>query len=84
MGDANDSGDKKAATQAERRLRGEALEGSERKNSADHAEYEKTRRPDTELHLDDEKDTLYDDGLDVEEDTDTLAGTRGSSSGVKP
>jgi hypothetical protein len=83
MGNADDNS--RAATAAERRLRGADLEGSEQKNSADHAKYEKARSPDTELRLDGEEDTLYDDGLDVEaDDTDTLAGTRGPSSGIKP
>jgi hypothetical protein len=87
MGSADSSDDDKAraATAAERKLRGNALGGSEQKSAADHATYEKRRNPDTELHLDDEKDTLYDDGLDIEDDSDdTLAGTRGSSSGIKP
>ena len=87
MGNANSSSDDKStpATAAELRLRGDALEGSEQKNSVEHAKYEKTRGPDTELRLDGEEDTLYDDGLDVENDeSDTLAGTRGSSSGIKP
>ena len=86
MGNANSSdGGKSPATASERKIRGEALDGSEQKNAVDHAKYERTRQPDTELHLDDEKDTLYNDGLDVEDDgSDTLAGTRGSSSGIKP
>ncbi len=87
MGNTDSTGDDKSgpATAAERRLRGADLEGSEQKSSAAHAKYEKTRKPDTELHLDGEEDTLYDDGLDVEtDDTDTLAGTRGSSAGIKP
>jgi len=69
----------------ETKLRGAALQGSEQRKAADHSTYEKTRNPDTELHLDGESDSLYNDGLDIEEDSDdTLAGTRGSSSGIKP
>jgi hypothetical protein len=78
---------RKSDTAAERKLRGKALEGSDQKESVDHAEYQEERNPDTELRLDGEKDTLYDDGLDVgdnDSDTDTLAGTRGTSSGIKP
>ena len=75
----------KPYTDAERRLRGKDLRGSEQKNAPDHAAYEKTRNPDTELHLDGEDDSLYNDGLDIEgDDDDTLAGTRGPSSGIKP
>jgi hypothetical protein len=70
-------------TDAERRIRGGALDGSEKKRSVDHGEYEKRRNPDTELRLDDEEDTLYDDGLDIEDDDEQpLAGTRGSD--MKP
>jgi hypothetical protein len=73
------------STAAERRLRGVKLEGSEQKSAADHTDYEKTRDPDTELRLDGEKDALYDDGLDIGgDDEDALAGTRGTSSGIKP
>jgi hypothetical protein len=64
---------------ADPKLRGTALNGSERKTAADHVEFETERNPDTELHLDGESDTLYSDGLDIEEDFDTLAGTRRSS-----
>ena len=87
MGNANSSGGEKStpATASERRLRGDDLEGSEQKNSVQHAKYERTRQPDTDVRLDDEKDTLYNDGLDIEDDgSDTLAGTRGPSSGIKP
>jgi hypothetical protein len=87
MGNASSSSDDKStpASSAERRLRGDALDGSEQKNSVDHAKYEKGRSPDTELRLDGEEDTLYDDGLDVNDDeAETLAGTRGTSAGIKP
>ncbi len=94
MGNAtsSDDGDQSTPDQStpnaapERKLRGSELRGSERKSAADHSDYEKARNPDTELHLDGEEDTLYNDGLDIEEDddADTLAGTRGSSAGIKP
>ncbi len=60
-------------------LHGANLEGSDQKDSVDHADFKKARKPDAELHLDDEKDTLYSDGLDVEEDSETLSGTRGAA-----
>jgi hypothetical protein len=86
MGNADPTNQDKPtpATPAERKLRGSALRGSEQKASADHTEYEESRNPDTELHLDGEEDNLYSDGLDIENDSDTLAGTRGDSSGIKP
>ncbi len=71
-------------TAAERRLRGSALEGAEQKEAVNHAAYEKRRNPDTELRLDGEEDSLYSDGLDVEPEPEPLAGTRGTSSGIKP
>jgi hypothetical protein len=87
MGNTNaPDDDLPAPDEAERRLRGGPLEGSEQKEAADHARYEQSRNPDTELHLDGEKDTLYHDGLDIDEDDpdDPLLGTRGNSSGIKP
>jgi len=86
MGIVNASDDDQPSpdTAADRKLRGDELEGAEQKDAADHVRYEKLRNPDTELRLDDEKDSLYNDGLDIEEDTDPLAGTRGPSSGIKP
>lgn len=76
---------KDSPTAAERRLRGNSLDGAENKTAVDHDAYEKRRNPDTELRLDGEEDTLYDDGLDTgEDDPDTLAGTRGKSAGIKP
>ena len=87
MGNANTSEDDKAraAKAEESRLRGKGLKGAEQKSAADHTTYEERRNPDTELRVDGEVDTLYDDGLDLEEDSDeTPAGTRGSSSGIKP
>ena len=60
--------------------------GPSRRRPSDHATYERSRNPDTELHLDGEKDTLYNDGLDIDEDDtdDPLLGTRGDSFGIKP
>jgi hypothetical protein len=68
------------------RLRGSALEGSDQKSAPDHMDYEKGRSPDSELRLDGEDESLYNDGLDLEidEEDDTPAGTRGTSSGIKP
>jgi hypothetical protein len=88
MGNANPSDqdkEDKSATSGERRLRGGDLGGSEDKRAVDHTDYEKRRNPDTELRVDGEEDSLYEDGLDtVDDDDETLAGTRGSSSGIKP
>jgi hypothetical protein len=50
-------------------IRGASLDGSEQKKSVAHTAFEKTRNPDTTLHLDGEEDTLYDDGLEVEDDS---------------
>jgi hypothetical protein len=68
------------------KLRGAELEGSDQKSAPDHMDYEKSRDPDAELRLDGEDDSLYSDGMDLEidEEDDTLAGTRGTSSGIKP
>ena len=83
--DKDDSSDKdNQATSGERRLRGGDLGGSEKQRAVDHEDYEEQRNTDTELRLNEEEDSLYDDGLDVEEDDSPLAGTRGSSSGIKP
>ncbi len=86
MGNDNSPTDSRSTsdTADERKLRGSALKGSEQKDAPDHAAYEKARNPDTALHLDGDGDTLYSDGLDIDEDHDTLAGTRGTSSGIKP
>lgn len=86
MGNDNSRTDSRSTsdTAEERKLRGSALKGSEQKAAPDHADYEKARNPDTALHLDGDEDTLYNDGLDIDEDQDTLAGTRGTSSGIKP
>ncbi len=69
---------------ADTRLRGGALDGAEQKSSVDHADYEETRDPDTELRLDGEDDSLYSDGLDVGDDTESWAGTDGGApKGIK-
>jgi hypothetical protein len=66
------------------RLRGAVLQGADQKTAADHTDYEKSRNPDSELHLDQEDDSLYADGLDVGDDDEPLAGTDGNSpKGVK-
>ena len=77
------SGSKSKSTKS--RLRGAALEGADQKTSVDHADYEKSRNPDSELHLDDEDDSLYADGLEVGDDSEPLAGTDGNTppGGVK-
>ena len=73
------------AKPAKSRLRGAALEGTDQKTAVDHADYEKSRNPDGELHLDDEDDSLYADGLEVGDDSEPLAGTDGNTppGGVK-
>jgi hypothetical protein len=72
------------AKSTEPRLRGAELEGAEQKVAVDHAEYEESRNPDTELHLDGEDDTLYSDGLDIGDDTEPFAGTDGKDpKGIK-
>jgi hypothetical protein len=66
------------------RLRGDALDGAEQKSSVDHTDYEETRNPDAELHLDGEDDSLYSDGLDIRDDTESYAGTDGDApKGIK-
>jgi hypothetical protein len=66
------------------RLRGAALEGADQDIAADHTNYEQSRNPDTELHLDGEDDSLYNDGLDIGEDDESLAGTDGDGpKGIK-
>jgi hypothetical protein len=85
MGTNSPDDEESSDTLPERRLRGEALEGSDQDEAADHVKYNKKRNPDTELHLDGEKDSLYDDGLEIDEEdseSDTLAGTRGAGSTV--
>ena len=78
MGNAkSDSIKPTAADRAgEDKLRGEALDGSERKGSADHIAYDKARDTDKVVRVDDEEDTLYSDGLELEDDSPVLANTR--------
>lgn len=74
----------KAANSKVTGLRGAALDGAEQRSAAEHADYEKSRNPDTELHLGGEDDALYNDGLDVGDDSEPLAGTDGNSpKGIK-
>jgi hypothetical protein len=66
------------------RLRGAALDAPDQKTSVDYVDYEKSRNPDAELHLDGEDDSLYSDGLKIGDDSETLAGTDGNApKGIK-
>ena len=67
-----------AADSGETELRGEEIEGSERKRAADHAEYLKRRDPDKTVRVDNEPDSLYSDGLELDDDTPPM-GTDGRS-----
>ena len=58
-------------------LRGDDLDGAERKRSVRNSEHLAKRDPDAVLHVDGEEDTLYSDGLEVEDDSLTLADTHG-------
>jgi hypothetical protein len=73
------AGADEATNPVESRLRGDALDGAERKSSVEHADYEKIRNPDTELRLDGEDESLYSDGLDIGDDSESLAGTDGDA-----
>jgi hypothetical protein len=75
---ADDDSGNAAAGSGEDTLRGGNLEGSERRGAADHAAYEKKRKPDDVVRLDGEKDTLYEDGLDVDDDDSPPMGTSSS------
>jgi hypothetical protein len=71
--------DENAASESdEQQLRGDALEGPERKRAADHAAYEGKRNPDRVVRVNGEEDTLYKDGLDLEEDDSPPMGTNSS------
>lgn len=77
MGNPNTEGKRARAGQSgENELRGDALDGSERKKAVDHTAHQKARNPDTVLNLDDEEDTLYSDGLELEDDTPPLGTNR--------
>jgi hypothetical protein len=82
MGNANTDTNRPDATEptGENKLRGDTLDGSERKRAVDHTAYDKARNPDAVVRLDGEEDTLYDDGLDLEEDAPTLVLTPGNDS----
>ncbi len=83
---SNDSDAMSAETakSVETQLRGAALNASDQKASVDNVEYEKSRNPDAELHLDGEDDSLYSDGLKIGDDSETLAGTDGNApKGIK-
>lgn len=62
----------------ETRIRGRALDGSERGKAVDHVEYEKRSQTDTTIRTDDEKDTLYEDGLELDDDSGPLTGIDGA------
>jgi hypothetical protein len=83
MGNANAENDRARTGQSgENELRGDALDGSERKRAVDHTTQQKARNPDAVLHVDDEEDTLYSDGLEVEDDTPPM-GTNNTPMGTK-
>jgi hypothetical protein len=65
-----------AIKSGEAKLRGVALDGSERKRAVDNAAYEEARDPDAVVHVDNEEDTLYSDGLELENDLPVLGNTR--------
>ena len=70
MGNANTENDPARAGQSgENELRGDSLDGAERKRAVDHTAHQKARNPDAVVNLDDEEDTLYSDGLELEDDT---------------
>ena len=72
-----------AAGVVDTRLRGGELGGAEQRSAVDHADYEKSRNPDVELHLDGGDGSLYGDGLDIGDD-EPLAGTDGNTpKGIK-
>jgi hypothetical protein len=84
MSDAKVDGDKGGGDQTgESSLRGQGLNGSERREAPDHTAYEKARNTDTVIRLDDEEDTLYDDALDLEDDSSPLTGINGRDDSTK-
>jgi hypothetical protein len=70
-------GDIKSDDQSETNLRGEALDGAERRKAANHTAFEKSRNTDTTLRLNGEEDTLYEDGLELEDGSGPLTGKDG-------
>lgn len=78
MGDVKtDDQGRPVDTGGESNLRGEALDGSERRKAADHTAFEKSRNTDSTLRLNGEEDTLYEDGLEVEDGSGPLTGKDG-------
>lgn len=79
MGDVKteDQGISPVDPSGESNLRGERLDGSERRKAADHTAFEKARNTDSTLRLDAEEDTLYEDGLEVEDGSGPLTGKDG-------
>ncbi|HEX3912405.1 MAG TPA: hypothetical protein VHW71_02760 [Steroidobacteraceae bacterium] len=73
----DDQGEPSLDPSGESNLRGEALDGSERRKAADHTAFEKSRNTDSTLRLDGEEDTLYEDGLEVEDGSGPLTGKDG-------
>jgi hypothetical protein len=65
-----------AIKSGEAKLRGVALDGSERQRAVDNPAYEKARDPDAVVRVDNEKDSLYTDGLELENDLPVLGNTR--------
>jgi hypothetical protein len=81
MGNANTDNQADATEPSgENKLRGDTLDGSERKRAVDHTAYEKKRNPDAVVRLDGEEDTLYNDGLELEEGAPSLIVTPGNDS----
>jgi hypothetical protein len=68
----------KDSAAGETRIRGRALEGSEREQAADHLEFQRRSQTDKTIRTDDEKDTLYEDGLELDDDSDPLTGINGA------
>jgi hypothetical protein len=67
----------------ESRLRGKALDGSDRDGAADHVKASQDRTPESILRTDDEEDTLYDDGLELEDDSQPQSGTDGKDDNAR-
>jgi hypothetical protein len=68
--------DKSVLDSGETKLRGVALDGSERKRAVDNEAYARKRNPDTVVRVDNEEDSLYTDGLELENDLPVLGNTR--------
>jgi hypothetical protein len=61
----------------EKKLRGDALDGSEQQRAVDHSAYKKKTNPDTVVRVDNEKDSLYTDGLELDAEAVPLGTPRG-------